>query len=70
MVADYLDKAWAKFDEQERKQRLADLKADKEGRLKALGLRHGGSADTCIHCGQPVGISSGAEYGICQDCID
>lgn len=70
MAVDYLDKAWAKFDEQERKQRLADLKANKEGRLKALGLRGGNSEETCVHCGGPIGISSATEYGICQNCID
>lgn len=68
---DDVEKGWAEHDRQEQKRRLEGIRADKENRLKALGLRPAPSASACIHCGRPIGgDSSGAEYGICQDCID
>jgi hypothetical protein len=46
---------------------------EREARLVLSGMR--GSPDNrpeCIHCGQKFDplLSSGGEYGFCQDCID
>jgi hypothetical protein len=52
-----------------------DWKRERDERLAKLGLR--GSAEQnegpqCIHCGNPFNphLSTGGEFGICQNCID
>ena len=62
----------AERDAELRRRTKADLLIDKQRDADARNAMRANADSNCVHCGMPYASygSSGAEFGLCQDCVD